>query len=85
MKEKYIIVNKKDHNYPYLKNGWSHDTTFTWLFEKVRIFDSLEKAEKHCEFMNYHLHSDNRQPVPKKYNYVLRKEKLEKLEKFNHC
>ena len=81
MKEKYIIINKKDHNYPYLKDGYSFDSCFTWIFKNVRIFDSLEEAKKHCAFMNYHFHSDNRQLVPKKYNYVLRKEKLEQLEK----
>jgi len=77
---------KRLNNLSSMVNRMYNDGGTIKLIEDITNYTIIvEYSEKHCEFMNYHLHSDNKQPIPKKYNYVLRKEKLEQLEKLSHC
>jgi len=41
----YIVINNADKYYPYLtQDGF----IFTWVFENVRKFHSLDSARIHC-------------------------------------
>mgnify|MGYP001768660610 CR=1 FL=1 len=88
----YIVVNKAYEHYPYQckddDNRWLRDrrTTFTWVLDNAREFETIEEAEEECKWLHENLvktqgHPDILKIVEK--NILQRKDKLKKIA--NEC
>lgn len=79
--KKYVVKDMNDKYYPYLSlpfRPWDF-ATFTWAFERIKIFDSLADAEQMCRRITTTPPNGHRKLRPIDYDIVLRKNKLNKL------